>query len=221
MYNDCVKYGIVYQERPPYEVLYTKWLSYEDIIYLKKIEQMVENYYNSRLYINTMEYFVNGNSAFGIFEYLCRYYEENDLFMCSHSRISRYEILYRCIIKWIGENLRGSAVNDAESLVRDLMVFDLYLREKLRTRPYFANEYNEFKDIQKYICLNAEIPKTAHIERFKKNILGHIVREIKIKKLSVLKQMKDNYDDWLYMVFDYEKADPLEHAAEVYEVVFE
>jgi hypothetical protein len=101
------------------------------------------------------------------------------------------------------------------------MVFDLYLREKLRTRPYFANEYNEFKDIQKYICLNAEIPKTAHIERFKKNILGHIVREIKIKKLSVLKQMKDNYDDWLYMVFDYEKADPLEHAAEVYEVVFE
>ena len=89
--------------------------------------------------------------------------------MCSHSRISRYEILYRCIIKWIGENFRGSAVNDAESLVRDLMVFDLYLREKLRTRPYFANEYNEFKDIQKYICLNAEIPKT-YIERFKKKI---------------------------------------------------
>ena len=40
-------YGIVYQVCPPYEVLYTKWLSYGDIIRLKRVEEMVELYYNS------------------------------------------------------------------------------------------------------------------------------------------------------------------------------
>ena len=40
---------------PPYEVLYTKWISYEDVLRLKGIEEMVEVYYNSRQFTNTME----------------------------------------------------------------------------------------------------------------------------------------------------------------------
>ena len=40
-------YGLVYKDTPPYEVLYTKWLPYEDVLVLKKVEEMVEVYYNS------------------------------------------------------------------------------------------------------------------------------------------------------------------------------
>ena len=36
------EYGLVYKSLPPYEVLYTKWLSYEDVLKLKRIEEMVE-----------------------------------------------------------------------------------------------------------------------------------------------------------------------------------
>ena len=37
-------YGLVYQDRPPFEVLSTKWLSYEDVIRLKGVEEIVEVY---------------------------------------------------------------------------------------------------------------------------------------------------------------------------------
>ena len=41
------RYGLVYKSRPPYEVLYTNWLSYEEMMRLKSVEEMVEVYYNS------------------------------------------------------------------------------------------------------------------------------------------------------------------------------
>ena len=47
-------YGLVCQSRPPYEVLYTRWLSYEDILLLKGVEEMVEIYYNSGQFVKTL-----------------------------------------------------------------------------------------------------------------------------------------------------------------------
>ena len=55
MHEKTEEYGLVYQDRPPYEVLSTKWLPYSDVIRLKKIEEMVEVYYNSGQFRNTME----------------------------------------------------------------------------------------------------------------------------------------------------------------------
>ena len=48
-------YGLVYKSAPPYEVLFTKWISYEDVLRLKGIEEMVEVYYNSRQFEKTLE----------------------------------------------------------------------------------------------------------------------------------------------------------------------
>ena len=47
MHDRAQEYGIVYQDRAPYEVLSTKWLTYAEVIRLKQIEEMVEVYYNS------------------------------------------------------------------------------------------------------------------------------------------------------------------------------
>ena len=38
----------------PFEVLSTKWLSYDDVIRLKGVEEMVEVYYNSGQFVNTL-----------------------------------------------------------------------------------------------------------------------------------------------------------------------
>ena len=51
-------YGLVYKGQPPYEVLYTKWLPYEDTLRLKGIEEMVETYYNSRQFCYTLPYLI-------------------------------------------------------------------------------------------------------------------------------------------------------------------
>lgn len=40
-------YDLIYADQPPYEVLSTRWLSYEDLCRLKQIEETVELYYNS------------------------------------------------------------------------------------------------------------------------------------------------------------------------------
>ena len=48
MYENQAAYDLVYTKEPPYEVLSTKWLSFDDVLYLKGIEAVVEVFYNSR-----------------------------------------------------------------------------------------------------------------------------------------------------------------------------
>ena len=69
------EYGIVHKAHPPYEVLYTKWISYEDVLRLKGIEEMVEVYYNSRQFTNTMEELEKEyDSAFNMYDRLASIY---------------------------------------------------------------------------------------------------------------------------------------------------
>ena len=56
MMEMCREYGIVYKTQEPYEVLSTKWLDYDHVLKLKTVENMVEVYYNSGQFQNTLEY---------------------------------------------------------------------------------------------------------------------------------------------------------------------
>lgn len=92
------EYGIVHKAHPPYEVLYTKWISYEDVLRLKGIEEMVEVYYNSRQFTNTMEELEKEyDSAFTMYDRLASYYEDNGYNAVQHKRSARYEILLNYI----------------------------------------------------------------------------------------------------------------------------
>ena len=91
MHEKAEEYGLIYQARPPYEVLATKWLTFGDIVHLKRVEEMVEIYYNSGQFRYTMEYLGQKfPTAFVMYEALAGYYEENGLFGMQHSRIERY-----------------------------------------------------------------------------------------------------------------------------------
>lgn len=48
-------YGLRFRDTPPYEVLATRWLSYGELIRLKGVEEMVEIYYNSGQFRNTVK----------------------------------------------------------------------------------------------------------------------------------------------------------------------
>lgn len=83
-------YGLVYRPEPPYEVLSTRWLSYEDLLVLKSVEEMVEVYYNSRQFENSLEWLETYfSSAFDMYEALAGYYERKGLDAVSHSRMAR------------------------------------------------------------------------------------------------------------------------------------
>ena len=98
MHEKAVEYELLYQDRPPFEVLSTKWLSYDDVIRLKGVEEMVEVYYNSGQFVNTLRLLEQAfPDVFALYESLSRYYEEHGLHMMNHSRITRYEVLFAFI----------------------------------------------------------------------------------------------------------------------------
>lgn len=132
MYEMAGEYELQYQERPPFEVLSTRWLPYSDVIRLKGIEEMVEVYYNSGQFTNTMQWLERAFSdAFTMYEELSRYYGKNGLNRINHSRIARYEILFDFAAKRDGKD---------KEKYRELLTLDLYLRDNVKNRPVFAGE---------------------------------------------------------------------------------
>ena len=151
MHEKTEEYKLVYQNRPPYEVLSTKWLPYADVIRLKKIEEMVEVYYNSGQFRNTMEHAEKEfPGAFAMYSALADYYERHDLFRVSHSRMARYEILLRFSAKNIQkciQTVRRAEGGILPNLLRagvteyaEWLTLDLYLRDNMRNRPQFLPE---------------------------------------------------------------------------------
>ena len=133
------EYGIVHKAHPPYEVLYTKWISYEDVLRLKGIEEMVEVYYNSRQFTNTMEELEKEyDSAFTMYDRLASYYEDNGYNAVQHKRSARYEILLNYIRLHHKEK---------EDLFREVLTYDYYLRENAKSRPEFAGDYLVEKNV--------------------------------------------------------------------------
>ena len=178
MQGEAEKYGIVHKEKEPYEVLSTNWLPYGDVLKLKAVESMVEVYYNSGQFQHTLEYLVPlAKDAFTFYESLGAFYEKKGYSEISHSRMRRYEIL----LEYLQEETEVSVEKASQK-----MLYDLYLREKLKKRPSFAPDQKVYETaIWDYRKAN-HIPKTAHIEVF---------------------------EDGRAVLFDYERRDPLSNNA--------
>lgn len=158
MMEMCKEYGIVYKTQEPYEVLSTKWLDYDHVLKLKTVENMVEVYYNSGQFQNTLEYLENFfQDAFSIYERLGSFYMEKGYGDVSHTRMRRYEILLEFL-----EDVPEISMDQ----VKDQMVYDLYLRENLKSRPGFARDQKPFErqiwDFRK----REKVAKNAHVEVF-------------------------------------------------------
>ena len=183
MMEMCQEYGIVYKTREPYEVLSTKWLDYDHVLKLKTVENMVEVYYNSGQFQNTLEYLEGFfPDAFSIYERLGNFYMEKGYGDVSHTRMRRYEILLEFL-----ENVPEIS----QDRVKDRMVYDLYLRENLKSRPGFTKDQKPFErqiwDFRK----REKVAKNAHVEVFA---------------------------DGTVLLFDYADRDPLTNNARVTDV---
>ena len=174
MQKEAEGYGIVYKEKEPYEVLSTNWLTYGEVLKLKMVESMVEVYYNSGQFWHTLEYLVPlEKDAFTFYEKLGSFYEKKGYSEISHSRMRRYEIL----LEYLQEETDVPAEVAAQK-----MLYDLYLREKLKKRPAFAPDQKQYETAVWNYRKNNQVSKTAHIEVFENGTV---------------------------ILFDYEKRDPL------------
>ena len=201
MFEHAAEYGIVYHDKPPYEVMSTKWLSFDDVIKIKRVEDMLEVYYNSGQFEITMKVMEPlFDSAFAMFQELGVFYEEKGYFGMSHSRIRRAEILL--------EFMREQKSEDAVlQMLEESLTFDLYYRENCKSRPFWAPSPAEFKEQTRYYCKNGV---KSHVEPF------HYRFPEKSKK--ALNEIPTRLKQPVYMLFDYENRDPLDHQAHVTEV---
>ena len=158
MMEMCREYGIVYKTQEPYEVLSTKWLDYDHVLKLKTVENMVEVYYNSGQFQNTLEYLEKFfPDAFSIYERLGSFFMEKGYGDVSHTRMRRYEILLEFL-----EDVPEISMDQ----VKDQMVYDLYLRENLKSRPGFARDQKPFERQVWDFRKREKVAKNAHVEVF-------------------------------------------------------
>ncbi len=186
---------LLYSAAPPYEVLRTKWLSYRDVLELKDIEEMTEVHYNSRQFTCTLkELEKEFDTPYEMFSFMAGYYNRNHLFGISHSRIARYEILW----KMIQEKVREEKLEK----YRDLLMTDLYLRENVKSRPTFARDLSGSKDfVREFFQKEEKTPE--YLSGYK----GYDSRQI--AKMAHLEPLRDG----TYLLFDYKKRDPLSYNA--------
>ena len=205
MYEHTEEYDCHYQEREPYEVLYTKWLPYDDLLKLKDVEEMVEVYYNSGQFVHTLPMIEHlYENPFDFFQELGDFYRAKGYSEAAHNRIQRYEILL--------EFLQDEKQQD-EAFFRQMMVLDLYARENMKTRPRFAKDPSEWKNesrdfyqkesetrtlLPSYTTYDwKQLQRMTHVEVFDYDVLGNGE-----KARTVL-------------LFDYQKRDPLTGNAEM------
>ncbi len=219
MEEQVAAYDLKYRGIPPYEVLSTKWLPYSDVIRLKGVEDMVEVYYNSGQFPATMKLlekkFVRPSE---IFTSLAEYYEKNGLTGISHSRLARYEILYRFLEEKEAkveqstpesENPTGTeqknGVKAAETAVkltladfRDSLMYDLYVRENIKSRPSFASDQSPYKKaVREFFMAEEESPQWLT------DYAGCDSKQM--AKMAHLEHMEDG----TFVLFDYKNRDPL------------
>lgn len=135
--EDAEKYGIVSRRRPVYEVLSTRWLSFDDILRLKGVEEMLEVYYNSAQFPETVAALEPlFSNPFDLYDGLAEEYRRRGLFDVSLSRLQRLEVL-RGFARTVGN--RPGWWYDGRLLT------DWYLRENAKTRPSWAPDLGAYK----------------------------------------------------------------------------
>lgn len=156
------KYGIVARDIPPYEVLYTKYLSYDDILKLKQVEKVLDMYYNSNMFVLSVRYLSGSfDDSFAMYELLSECFERRYSDGSLPSRNGKFELLY---------DFAGDYLNERDMMVfGEMLRFDMYLRDNVKSLPEcFAFNKDESLRAKKYSGEH-KLTKAEHIEIFKIN----------------------------------------------------
>lgn len=201
MWEKAEEYGICYLDKPPYEVLHTKWLSYEDMLRLKGIEEMVELYYNSGQFTKVLPVLEQVfESPFAMYEKLADFYREEGYVTNSPARVYRYEIILRFAQKYDETRL---------PLYKELLTYDMYLRENMKSRPEFAVDISLYKKEIREFYRQEEAE-----HRYLRDYEGYDSRQL--EKMTHLEPFA--YPEPHFVLFDYRHRNPLNYEAKAQDI---
>lgn len=134
-------HGYEWLSTAPYEVLVSPWVTYEEMVFLKHIDALVENYYNSQNFVQTMRYIVSlEKDTFGFFTALENWFESRQLFDLPHKSDS----YYRFLSDFISEQQMVSFTADEGTTIGELLRFDYTRRSKPGVYPsWYVRRYDK------------------------------------------------------------------------------
>lgn len=208
MCERATEYGIYYTDKAPYEVLFTNWLSFEDVLRLKRIEEMVELYYNSNQFVHTLHFLEQAfETPFRMYEELAAFYERKGYFVNSPARSYRYQVLLEFACEYDGQY---------EGVYRELLTYDMYLREKLKSRPDFAKDlgaykncfrdfYKQEEECREYLPAyetydSKQLSRMTHLEPFTYPVWERMKRDMTGASTATKED---------FVLFDYQERSPL------------
>ncbi|MEL7649694.1 MAG: DUF4080 domain-containing protein [Sedimentibacter sp.] len=153
IYEDRFKHGIRYRRTAPYEVIRTNYITVDEILKLKDIEELVDKYYNEKYFEQTLEYVTAEffpESAFKFYESFSLFWKQNGLYKVSHSRKKLYKIMYD-YIKYI---------NGADSQFLDCMRYDYVYNNQFEDLPEYLGRESE----EKYRFIKRSISNDEHFK---------------------------------------------------------
>lgn len=194
MREEAKKWGIVYSPYAPYEIIRSKDISYGELLLLKKVEAMVDKYYNSCKFNNVIKFFLNiYEKPFDFYYDLSVFFEEKGNFKRSLGNVEYYKIL----LDFYNEKIKG----EEEGLLKEVLKFDYLCFNKKRWLPDFLlrtitkEEEQNIKD-----SFNRQMPfKKSHIEKFEIDIINYIKNgEIKSEeKYLIFDEMNFDYNSYI------------------------
>lgn len=191
MAEKAADYGITFMQEAPYEVISTKWLSAGEVNLLKRVEDVLEVYFNSHQFTTVIKILQTCfDSAFDMYLQLAGYVKEMRYDLHGPTRLDRYQIL-------LGFAMQTDA--EKEILWREALTLDYYRREKAKKRPLFAFDRKPYeKQIRAFY--EEGLSKRDHVDLFTYSVWD--------ENITRLKQPA-------FLDFDYDHISPLDHNARI------
>lgn len=203
---DADKYGIVYADEAPYEVLYTKELSFDEILRLKDIEEMVETFLNSGKALTAVKYAVKiSGNPFRLFEKLADWWTETGSFDVSHSKMELYDKLFEFFKQY-------KPVAKKLDELKELLRYDIFLGDNMKTIPISLERKpsEDEKQFERdfYIC-------EENVEKYVPKLKGYTPKQLlRMCRIEFFDIDIETYDKGVTAVlFDYYDRDIISNKA--------
>ena len=185
------KYGYVFNEQPPYEIMATNDLSFDEMIKLKGVEDMVEHFYNNQKFTHSLEFIIKVNALLPskLYEMLSEYWHTNGWHHKAHNQDAMYEVL--------GAFYDTSGFESAD-VFHQVLKFD-YVKQSARRKLYAEKETVEFRQAS-HAFLQDEENIEKYLQEYKGQTAKQIVKKVRFETLTVnvpkLIEMDYNMKDW-------------------------